>query len=295
MALPSINRKKCTVCGRCVVICPRNVLQKSNNVIETSGDCMLCSHCYAVCPADAISFPDELVSPSFQTFKYRERYLKPGEADTGLLVNLLRSRRSVRKYLQKPVPSAVLADLVEASVASPSGSNCQKWQFTIINGSDGVRSVANGIGAFYEKLNRLAANPFARALSVVFMGKKLINYYNNNYQSVTRAIEEARQGKDRLFHGAPALIIIHNDSIGSTPLLDPQYAAYALTLVAHTMGLGTCFIGYATESLNRVKKLKKLVNVPESHTVHAVLTVGYPSAVFVRPTLRKKYSYTCDS
>ena len=43
------------------------------------------------------------------------------------------SRRSIRRYTDKPVPEEVITELMEAAMSAPSASNQQPWQFVIIN------------------------------------------------------------------------------------------------------------------------------------------------------------------
>ncbi len=109
-------------------------------------------------------------------------------------------------------------------------------------------------------------------------------------ESVERALKESEAGNDLLFHGAPALIIIHGTTEGSTPLEDAQFASYNMTLLAHALGLGTCYIGYAVESINRSSSIKAYLGIPSGNRIHAVLAAGYPDVKFEKPALRKKYS-----
>ncbi len=287
---PAIDRERCTLCGRCCAICPKQILEIRDKKVElVKEDCILCSHCYAVCRFGAIDFPGKLRDLSFSGFDYTPRMIEPGGFKPGALVNLLRSRRSVRCYKQRPVPRRLLADLLECAVAAPSGSNYQNWEFIVLPDRERVYALGQEIKSFFEGVNRLARNPLVRWLSLPFYGMRLVNYYRNHYANVERGLEEARKGVDKLFYGAPALIIIHGSAEGSMPHLDAQYAAYNITLCAHAMGLGTCFIGYASESISGAKTLKSYLGIPPDHSVHAVLTVGYPDVRFFTHALRKPY------
>jgi nitroreductase len=55
-----------------------------------------------------------------------------------------------------------------------------------------------------------------------------------------------------------------------------------MTLQAVAEGLGTCWIGAFDE-----KKVKKILNIPESVRVVMLLSIGYPK-VIPEPTPRKK-------
>nr|HPG52671.1 nitroreductase family protein [Spirochaetota bacterium] len=211
ITIPIIDHEHCTLCGRCVEICPKQVLvEHDGRITPTVDECMLCSHCYTVCHYNAIRFdPDALVDLAFRSFPCTEKMYAPGRFNPAELVNLVRSRRSVRKYRDAPVDDAVLSDLVEFAVSAPSGSNCQNWEFLVVNGRDRVWALALEIGRFFEKLNRLARNPFIRWLSVPFMGGALVRYRRDHMESVEMGLREAAAGNDLLFHAAHALVIVH--------------------------------------------------------------------------------------
>lgn len=289
--IPVIDHERCTLCGRCVDVCPKQVLVVRAGRINVSVDeCMLCSHCYSVCHYNAIRFDaDALVDCTFRTFPYKEKMYAPGRFSPAELVNFVRSRRSVRAFRPNPVSDETLSDLVEFAVTAPSGSNCQSWQFLVINGRDRVWNLALQIKKFFVRLNRFAGNPLVRYLSLPFTGTALIRYHREHMESVEMALREAEAGRDLLFHSAPALILLHDGGEGSTPLEDAQYASYNITLLAHAMGLGTCYIGYAVESINRASFIKEYLGIPRANVIRAVLAVGHPDVAFEKPALRKKY------
>ncbi len=285
---PVIDENRCNACGKCIEVCPKDSITIiDGKIIHLTDDCILCSHCYAVCPMEAISFEPELLRKSeFYTFSPDARQKSISVQDFAAFVM---SRRSIRKYRDTPVAAEILRDLVEFATTAPSGSNCQNWEFTIIPDRNKVLKVAHDIREFFERLNAIVRNPVLRYLSILFAGTALIRYYRDHFASVELGLEEAGKGRDLLFHGAPALIIVHSNMEGSLPLEDGQYAAYNIALMAHAMGLGTCFIGYASETLNRSRKIKAGVNIPQKNRVLAVLAVGYPDVAYERFAMRKNY------
>lgn len=288
---PQIDPSKCTLCGRCVSVCPKDVLLvKDKKVVTVNDDCMLCSHCYAVCSPGAISFPWFLKQVKFSSFNYREKILSSKDHSPSEIVNIFRSRRSVRKFSKDTVDDDCVRDLVEFAVTAPSGSNCQEWEFTVVNGRDKVWDLALQVKSFFVKINRLAANPLVRILSIPFTGRKLLNYYRDHYETVRRAIRESSMGIDRLFHGAPCVIVIHSGMNGSTPVEDGTYAAYNICMLAHYMGLATCLIGFAVEAVNRSDELKDYLDIYEKNRVHAVIALGKPAVKFSKHSLRKDYT-----
>lgn len=290
-AKPEIDSSKCTLCGRCVNVCPKDVLLlKDKKVVIDNDDCMLCSHCYAVCPAGAVSFPWFLKQVRFSTFKYREKVLSSRDHSPAEIVNIFRSRRSVRKFSDEALDDESIRDLVEFAVTAPSGSNCQEWEFTVLNGREKVWDFAIQVKSFFTRINRLAGNPLVRLVSIPFMGRKLTDYYRDHYETVRKAIRESSLGIDRLFHGAPCVIVIHSAMDSSTPVEDGTYAAYNICMLAHYMGLGTCLIGFAVEALNRGPELKDYLDIYEKNRVHAVIAVGRPAVRFSKHSMRKDYT-----
>ncbi len=290
-SVPIIDLEKCTLCKQCISVCPQQILVFDGGTVKTTEqECMLCSHCYTVCRFGAIRFdPEALTAIAMKSFSYREKVFEPGAFNPSDLVNIVRSRRSVRKFRDDPVSDSILSDLIEFAVTAPSGSNCQTWEFLAVNGRDKVWNLALEIRKFFIKLNRLAKNPLVRYLSVPFIGTALIRYYNEHIESVEMGLKESEEGKDILFHGAPALIIIHGKTVGSTPVEDAQYASYNITLLAHALGLGTCYIGYAVESINRSSSIKGYLGIPSENRIFAVLAAGFPDVKFEKLALRKKY------
>ncbi len=289
--VPVINEVKCNGCGKCVDICPKQVLYLENKSAKLNdNECMLCSHCYAVCKADAITFDHQLEAIEFKTIKYKEKILGPADISPEILINAFRSRRSIRKFKDEAIDDDIIRDLIEFAVTAPSGSNCQEWEFTIINGREKVWEFAGRIKGFFIRINKLASNRLIRILSVPFMGKALINYYINHYDTVEKAIKESDIGIDKLFHGAPCVIIVHGPMDGSTPIEDATYASYNICMLAHYMNLGTCLIGFAVEALNRSPEIKAELDIYEKNKIHAVISLGRPAIKFDRQSLRKNYS-----
>jgi nitroreductase len=55
---------------------------------------------------------------------------------------VVRSRRSIRKYIPKDIPEKQLANILEAARLAPSGGNRQPWKFIVIKEKDMKAKVA---------------------------------------------------------------------------------------------------------------------------------------------------------
>ncbi|HSH13909.1 MAG TPA: nitroreductase family protein [Desulfurivibrionaceae bacterium] len=287
----TIDPDKCSGCGQCLAVCPdRTITMVAGRAAVTGDRCFQCGHCLAVCPTGAVKVaalaPDSL---RFKTFTVPQRWLPWGEFDPGLLVQLMASRRSCRNYLDKPVEHELLLDLVKAGTTAPSGTNSQKWTFTILERRNQVAELGGRVAGFFEKLNRLAVNPAARLLSRLFGGDALGNYHRRYYRSINEGLREWREeGRDLLFHGATAAIVVGSESGASCPAEDALLATQNILLTAHALGLGSCLIGFAVAALEREPTLKDGLQIPPGEKVHAVIALGWPAESYQRLSGRKE-------
>ena len=96
------------------------------------------------------------------------------------------------------------------------------------------------------------------------------------------------QGIDRLFHGATACILIGSAPGASCPKEDAILAAGNILLTAHTMGLGSCMIGFAREAMKNDPSIAKKMNIPDHEKIYAVIALGYSNEKYQSITGRKK-------
>ena len=128
-----------------------------------------------------------------------------------------------------------------------------------------------------------------KTLSLV--GKPALdNYYREYYQSVKEGLKEYEiTGRDLLFHGATALIIVATKPGGSCPFEDALLATQNILLGAHSMGLGTCLIGFAVDAIKNDTGIQRFLTIPEEETVCSVIAIGYPDEKYEGLAGRKKF------
>ena len=59
------------------------------------------------------------------------------------LTRLIKTRRSIRLFQDKPVPEALLLQAVETATWAPNGSNSQNWRFFIILDKKVINSISD--------------------------------------------------------------------------------------------------------------------------------------------------------
>ena len=257
----------------------------------TGEHCMHCDHCAAVCPADAVHVAGlDMWAQEFETFRCGgDHWMPPGCFNTPQLVSLMRSRRSCRNFLDTPVDTRYLEDLVRIGITAPSGTNSQKWTFTILPDRQIVLRLGTAVGRFFERLNRLAGNRILRGTLKLMGRSQLDDYYREHHDSVRDALLEWKTGGiDRLFHGATAAILVGSEHGASCPMEDALLATQNILLGAHSMGLGTCLVGFAVAALQKDASIKASLGIPPDEPVYSLIALGHPDETYLHSAGRKK-------
>lgn len=239
---------------------------------------MGCGHCQAVCPTGAVEIDGLTSSLDFCHISETLEAIAPGNYDCSSLVQLMRSRRSCRKYASRQVPLDMLEDLVKVGTTAPSGTNSQSWNFVILPERGDVEILGSLTADFYRQLNAQAKNPLYRFLARLVAGDKLGRYYRQYYDSVNEALREwDEKHVDRLFHGAVAAILVTGKREASCPAEDALLATQNILLAAHALGLGSCLIGFVVEAMRRSSKTRRLMAIPADEEIYSVIGLGFPA------------------
>lgn len=157
------------------------------------------------------------------------------------LMDIIRGRRSVRKYKREEVSEELLQKVLEASRLAPSWANTQCWRFIVVKDQKMKEEIAEASGYKNPAYNAIKEAPL---LIVVVAKKGVSGYYKG--QPVTT--------KGEWWY-----------------MFDVALAVDHLTLAAHALGLGTVHVGLLDH-----ERVEKLLNVKEDYTVVEVLPLGYP-------------------
>ncbi|MFW9782084.1 MAG: nitroreductase family protein [Candidatus Heimdallarchaeota archaeon] len=262
MPIVGINYEKCTQCGLCSKECRWLFVKQENKVIfeDINGRCNLCGHCIAVCPSEAIIFENLGDDPFyFEGIEDLENYI-PYET----ISNFLRANRSIRHYKDKPVPKSTLEKVIRVMEFAPTGANVRAEKIAIISDSVQLSTLSEGI------IGELLKNPSIKSRS------------GEHFETLRKIY------KHPIFHDAPHIIIV--SSLGNSPL-DHFNIGNIVTygrIAAQSLGLGTCYIGYAQIAFESNPKLLKIAKIVGKSW--GVITIGYPDIEFMRcpPRSHKK-------
>jgi F420 biosynthesis protein FbiB-like protein len=191
----------------------------------------------------------------------RDTALEDGLVTTFL--ELARSRRSIRRYQDRPITSALVQDILEAAIWAPSAHNRQPWRFCVVTEP-----------AAREELSHLMGQVWRRDLAAD----------GADADTIARrvAISHAR------LTGAPVIVVpcLSMEDMDVYPDLRRNHAEWLmavqsvalatqnLLLAAHAAGLGACWLCAALFVPDLVRQVLEL---PEHWQPQALITLGYPA------------------
>jgi len=266
------DAEKYILCMRCVLDCASGVWKNIDGApAVTDPDlCNRCSHCVAVCPTNTIE-NDRLNAD--QVRRVRRKQINPEGYKEIVL-----SRRSIRHYKKKPVEREVIEEIINLARYSPTASNSQHVSYIVVTDKNVLKQISSMVFSVAVKAYEASTTASGRFL---FKGLKFSPAINTMLQKYIDPMADyialTKSGRDLILHHAPVLILIHGPALSFFGSANCNIAATNITNFAHSLGLGTCHIGFVTLLSRFNKKICRLVNLPKGRKIHACLVLGYPA------------------
>ena len=265
MANVLINKETCIGCGLCVKDCSRNAIALINEKAAVDLDlCNECSHCVAVCPEASVSMPDY----DDEIFEYDSDKLN---IDPDNFLYFQKFRRSIRQFKNKDVEKDKLNKIIEAGRYSPTASNRQLNRYIIIRDKlNDVRDMA--LKTLYDMANDSS-----------------IQMAGVDYRPSWRKMYDDYKEKniDRLFFNAPQIIVIVSEDKSGFERVNGGLAASRMELLANSMGLGVCYIGFFERAVMYNSKIRELIGMKDDEEFILSFVLGYPNVKYNRTINRK--------
>jgi nitroreductase/NAD-dependent dihydropyrimidine dehydrogenase PreA subunit len=280
---PHVNTDKCKGCGLCVKVCTALVfeLREKKSKVIYGERCFACGHCWAVCPEEAVIQQEAATATSLEP--------GPGPAvSADSLQLLIRERRSTRLFKDKPVSKDQLLKIIEAGRYAPTGSNRQDVNYIVLSNQERVSELRFLVESFMEKTFKLMQN---RAIAL-FLRMKLGRLALDVMRYYAMAYQFCKDSKEKnAYFPMPfgsAVIITHAHSFDAVAPFNCSVALYNCSLMAHSLGLGSCFLGFVQIGANMDKKIKHWLDIPKEHQAYGAMVVGHPDVKYRRLVERKK-------
>ena len=185
------------------------------------------------------------------------------EISSEKFLEILKSRRSVREFIDADVPEKDIDLMIQAASYAPSGGNLQNWNFLAVRSRE---AIAKMLGAVNQQI--------AEILPSITSAKA-----QKEFGAYTRYF--------KLFGSAPAVIAVVKkpyESLASrimqrynipykteAGLQGVSAAIENLLLMAHVLGYGGCWM---TGPLIAKEKLEKILGVQSGDELAALLPIG---------------------
>jgi nitroreductase len=191
----------------------------------------------------------------------------------------VRSRRSVRGFLGRPVPAATLRRVLSAALRAPSGGNLQPWQVYVLSGSrlEDLKARIRQRIAAGDSGDPLQVPPYPDALPAVYAQRRA-DMGRQRYGAVGIA-QGDKDGRARVragnweCFGAPAALFCYLDEQMLSPQwMDTGMFLQSVMLLLRAEGLDSCpQIAWAEYH----RTVAEVVKPPDGRVLACGMSIGY--------------------
>jgi coenzyme F420-0:L-glutamate ligase/coenzyme F420-1:gamma-L-glutamate ligase len=191
--------------------------------------------------------------------------------DYDTLLKVIRERRSIRRFADRPVSREDVKRLIEAARWAPSNHNRQPWRFVVLDEAERIQMLARKVQPEVEA--RLSALPVVASAHAaeferhaLFFAKApvvLIVMHRQPINAAAAVLEGLKNGE--LVSGEP---------------LSAAMAVENLLLAAHALGLGACVL---TAPLLAPMAFRQVLAIPAGYDLTCVVALGYPAETPTAP------------
>jgi len=179
------------------------------------------------------------------------------------LLDVFRSRRSVKEYLPKEVSKDILFRILEAGKWAPSAHNAQPWRFIVIQDSTTKQRLAKAMASRWDKDMSKNGVPKEQRESLIrvsverFENAPIIIIACSTMEDMDEYPDERRKKIEYVMAVQSVAAAIEN-----------------MLLAAHGEGLGSCWFCAPLFCQDMVRKILK---IPQHVDPQALITLGYPA------------------
>lgn len=193
------------------------------------------------------------------------------------LAELIRTRRSIRRYRDEAVPDELLLNAIDLATWAPNGGNFQPWQFWVINNKDVIGRMADAMDARSRLMAswpeaepfREHADRWVRTGAFFRHAPVCIAVMVGGYQSIADKLLAARGTSD-----PAAREMAEWRRFGASRLQTVGGAVMNLLLALHQQGLGACWMAGPQQAKGEIEAI---LGVEEGWEFVALVPVGWPA------------------
>jgi nitroreductase len=179
------------------------------------------------------------------------------------LLNLVKKRRTVRKFMPDPVPEGCVEKIIEVARWAPSGFHTQPWEFVVIKKKEVKEAIVKALEKYAPPITN------------------------------TKPVDELSDVSRRSFRDAPVFIILLADwrakaglpghptekNAVVTSIYHSSLASTFLYLHLAAASLGLASQWYSAASRPEAEReIRRIIGFPESLSIYDMMVLGYPAA-----------------
>jgi len=192
---------------------------------------------------------------------------------------VIMERRSIRNFKKEEVPDNLIKRVLEAGRFAPTAGNAQPWKFIVIKDQSLIAEMEQAtvklskLLMWFVDYNRNAFRRIFLAPCTKFLTRLMPNKL---HPIPFNLLQQIAAGKAAAYHNAPVMILLLIDKRGiGNPALDAGICGQSMALAAHSLGLGSCWIGMITVLMMNPFWRKKL-GVRFPYELTDCLILGWP-------------------
>lgn len=211
----------------------------------------------------------------------RERRVppKPG-ADFNEVESVILQRRSTRLFRDKPVEEYLVKRILEAGRFAPSAGNNQSWKFVVIQDPKLIQEMTDHVVKMAGWAAKLTNPSYPGAMITRGMSRFFMKHMTQLYHPTgITGLSALAKGDLGLWHGASTVVLLLVDERGTgDPHLDAGIAGTNMVLTAHSFGLGTCWVSFAS-LLAISPRFRNLLGIAYPYRLATSIAIGYPKGI----------------
>ncbi len=178
--------------------------------------------------------------------------------------DLIKGRRSIRRYEARPIEQATVDALLEAGTWAPSAHNRQPWRFAVLTSSEARETLARRMGDRLRQARLVDGDDAAEIETDVsrsngrITGAPLVIVAFLTMEDMDVYPDPARQSAEHLMAVQGVAMAVNN-----------------ILVAAHAAGLGACWM---CAPLFCSDAVVEATDAPAHWQAQALLTLGYPAS-----------------
>ena len=183
----------------------------------------------------------------------------PSESASQAVEDIIMSRRSVRKYLDRTVSREILDEILYAGINAPNGQNRQAYEVRVVDDRDFLEAVSSAV------------------------------------LSEGSEVATPRSATGGLFFNAPCVVFIANDTSYDMSQVDCGLLGENLILSAWSRGIGSCCLAGPVRQMKASEACAPLIRqmgFSEGYNLLYCISLGYPDeSPAAKPRKTEKIRY----